>query len=141
MVEHTLKAGGLVRKDPVTSVHPLIRVHPITKEKCIFLNGEFTVGFEGMKEAEFTVLRDFLLDHMIGSHDLQARVRWSPKTVVIFDNRNTIRRCLIIWRQLSVHAFPDTAVVDYMGDDNVAQPRHIFRLASMAEVPIPASRA
>lgn len=30
----------------------------------------------------------------------------------------------------------DTAVVDYISEDNVAEPRHIFRLASMAEVPV-----
>jgi hypothetical protein len=83
--------SGLVRKDPVTSLHPLVRVHPITKQKCIFLNGEFITGFEGMKDPEFRMISDFLLEHLITGHDFQARVSWSPGSIVIFDNRSTIR--------------------------------------------------
>ncbi|KAJ6624414.1 hypothetical protein B0H10DRAFT_2186705 [Mycena sp. CBHHK59/15] len=121
MINHTRLAGGLVRKDPVTSIHPLVRVHPITGSHCIFINGEFITGAVGMKEMEWKTISDFLLQHLIGSHDIQARVHWSPKTIVMFDNRSTIH----------------TAVVDYVDDEHGAQPRHIFRLAAMAEKPIP----
>ncbi|KAJ7660425.1 TauD-domain-containing protein [Mycena rosella] len=114
-------AGGLVRKDPVTSIHPLIRVHPITGARCIFINGEFITGAVGLKDVEWKAMSDFLLQHLIGSHDIQARVHWSPRTIVMFDNRSTIH----------------TAVVDYVDDEYGAQPRHIFRLAAMAEKPIP----
>ncbi|KAJ7914322.1 TauD-domain-containing protein [Mycena leptocephala] len=121
MINHTRLAGGLVRKDPVTTIHPLIRVHPITGARCIFINGEFITGAVGLKDVEWKTISDFLLQHLIGSHDLQARVHWSPRTIVMFDNRSTIH----------------TAVVDYVDDEHGAQPRHIFRLAAMAEKPIP----
>lgn len=91
MIAHTRAVGGLVRKDPVTSVHPLIRIHPVTKSECLFINNEFITGFEGMKDAEFRVLSDFLWQHIVTGHDFQARVHWQPKTVVIFDNRSTLR--------------------------------------------------
>jgi sulfonate dioxygenase len=84
-------AGSLVRKDPITTVHPLVRIHPITRARCIFINGEFITGAVGLKGAEWKPISEFLLQHLIGSHDIQARVHWSPRTIVMFDNRSTIR--------------------------------------------------
>ncbi|KAN0066756.1 hypothetical protein V8E54_015146 [Elaphomyces granulatus] len=123
MIAHARVNGGLVRKDPVQTVHPLIRVHPVTGEKCLFLNGEFITKLQGLKEPETKVLLDFLLNHVITGHDFQARVRWKPRTIVLFDNRSTIH----------------SAVVDYLDDEYGAMPRHIFRLCAMSEKPIPAS--
>ncbi|KAJ4471972.1 TauD-domain-containing protein [Lentinula aciculospora] len=119
MINHTKAFGGLVRKDPVQSIHPLVRVHPVTGEKCIFINGEFITGFQGFKQPEYNALSNFLLNHIVTGHDFQTRVHWQPKTIVIFDNRSTLH----------------SAIVDYF-DENGAKPRHIFRLAAMAEVPI-----
>lgn len=123
MIAHVRLVGGLVRKDPVDTVHPLVRVHPVTGEKCLFINGEFTTKIQGLKEAETKVLLDFLLQHIIMGHDFQARVRWQPKTIVIFDNRSTLH----------------SAIVDYIDEEHGAKPRHIFRLCAMAEKPIPAA--
>ncbi|KAJ7095035.1 alpha-ketoglutarate-dependent taurine dioxygenase [Mycena epipterygia] len=114
-------AGSLVRKDPITTVHPLVRIHPITGARCIFINGEFITGAVGLKDAEWKPISEFLLQHLIGSHDIQARIHWSPRTIVMFDNRSTIH----------------TPVIDYVDDSQVPRPRHIFRLAAMAEKPIP----
>ena len=92
MIASAHQAGGLVRKDPIDTVHPLVRVHPVTGKKCLFLNGEFITQIQGMKDTETKLLVDFLLNHMITGHDFQARVRWQPKTIVMFDNRSTIRK-------------------------------------------------
>lgn len=92
MIAHARMTGGLVRKDPVDTVHPLVRVHPVTGEKCLFLNGEFITKIEGLKEPETRLFIDFLLQHIITGHDFQARVRWSPGTIVMFDNRSTMRK-------------------------------------------------
>ncbi|OJJ42693.1 hypothetical protein ASPZODRAFT_137081 [Penicilliopsis zonata CBS 506.65] len=121
MIDHTRLTGGLVRKDPVETTHPLVRVHPVTGERCLFLNGEFITHVPGLKEAEKAWLLDFLLNHLIAGHDFQARVRWQPRTIVIFDNRSTIH----------------SAIVDYIDEEHGAQPRHIFRLAALAEKPVP----
>ncbi|KAJ5812629.1 hypothetical protein N7474_008930 [Penicillium riverlandense] len=121
MISHTRLTGGLVRKDPVDTVHPLVRVHPVTGEKCLFLNGEFITRIQGMKEPESKWMLDFLMHHMITSHDFQARVRWQPRTIVLFDNRSTLH----------------SAIVDYLDDEHGAQSRHIFRLGALAEKPIP----
>ncbi|KAI9745076.1 MAG: hypothetical protein M1818_001354 [Claussenomyces sp. TS43310] len=119
MIDFSYRNGGLVRKDAVTNVHPLVRVHPVTGKKCLFLNGEFITKIQGMKEAESKLLLNFLLQHMITGHDFQARVKWQPKSIVMFDNRSTLH----------------SAIVDYIDESGAAQPRHIFRLCAMAEVP------
>lgn len=94
MIAHTRLMGGLVRKDPVNTTHPLVCIHPITGEKCLFLNGEFITNLKGLKDTEARWLLDFVLQHIITGHDFQARIRWQPRTIVLFDNRSTIRECL-----------------------------------------------
>jgi sulfonate dioxygenase len=69
-----------------------VRVHPVTGERCLFLNGEFITKILGLKEPETKVLLEYLLQHIITGHDFQARVKWSPKTLVMFDNRSTLRK-------------------------------------------------
>ncbi|KAL2811693.1 hypothetical protein BJX63DRAFT_272063 [Aspergillus granulosus] len=121
MINHARLTGGLVRKDAVETVHPLVRIHPVTGEKCLYLNGEFITKIQGLKEPEQRWLLDFLMQHIVSGHDFQARVRWQPKTIVIFDNRSTIH----------------SAIVDYLDDDYGAKLRHIFRLCALGEKPIP----
>ncbi|KAL4775916.1 hypothetical protein BDW60DRAFT_104052 [Aspergillus nidulans var. acristatus] len=121
MINHARLTGGLVRKDPVDTVHPLVRIHPVTGEKCLWFNGEFITKIPGLKEPEQRWLLDFLMQHIVSGHDFQARVRWQPKTIVIFDNRSTIH----------------SAIVDYIDDDYGAKLRHIFRLCALGEKPIP----
>jgi sulfonate dioxygenase len=98
MINHARTAGGLVRKDAVDTVHPLVRVHPVTGEKCIFMNGEFITKVVGLKDSEAKLLLEFLLQHIMTGHDFQARVRWSPRTIVMFDNRSTIRESCSLFR-------------------------------------------
>ena len=92
MINHAKAAGGLYRKDAIDTIHPLVRVHPVTKEKCLFLNLEFITRIVGLKDPETNLLLQFLLQHMVSGHDFQARVKWSPKTIVMFDNRSLIRK-------------------------------------------------
>ncbi|KAF8249061.1 TauD-domain-containing protein [Wilcoxina mikolae CBS 423.85] len=114
--------GGLCRKDPVTSYHPLVRVHPVTGEKSLFVNDEWITGIQGWKKDETDWLIKYLMDHISKGHDYQIRLQWRPRTVVIFDNRSTCH----------------TATVDY--DGVYEKERHMFRLAAMAEKPIPVHR-
>lgn len=140
MIAHARLTGSLVRKDPVESVHPLVRVHPVTGEKCLFINGEFITKIQGLKEPEFRVLQEFLMQHLITGHDFQARVRWQPRTIVMFDNRSTIRKSFLLKPNATLsNKSTDSAIVDYIDEDNGAKPRHIFRLCALGEQPIPVS--
>lgn len=70
------------------SVHPIVRIHPETRRKMLFVNHSYTVGIEGMSEAEGRGLLDFLLNH---GHrpEFTCRFRWEKGSVAFWDNRCT----------------------------------------------------
>lgn len=108
--------GGVERREPVANVHPLIRTHPVTKEKIIFLNRPFSRRIVELKEEESDYLLKFLYDHIELSHDLQLRAKWEPNTVVVWDNRRVSHSAVIDWLE-PVY-------------------RHAFRITPQAERPV-----
>ena len=86
------KLGGMgkavIATEVLESVHPVIRTHPETGRKAIYVNRAHTVRFVGMTEDESTPLINWLADHCVRP-EFQCRLRWSPGTVAIWDNRAT----------------------------------------------------
>ncbi len=70
------------------NLHPVVRTHPETGRRMLFVNHSYTTGFEGMTEAESKPLLDFLLEH---GHrpEFTFRFRWRPGSVAFWDNRST----------------------------------------------------
>jgi taurine dioxygenase len=68
--------------------HPLVRTHPDTGRKCLFVNASYTIGIEGMTAAEGKALLDFLLEH---GHrpEFTFRFRWQKGSIAFWDNRST----------------------------------------------------
>jgi taurine dioxygenase len=71
------------------AVHPVVRVHPVTGKKVLFVNPQFTVGIKGMEENESRALLDTLY-RTTGTLEYQYRHRWEPDTVVFWDNRTVL---------------------------------------------------
>jgi len=69
--------------------HPVVRTHPITSEKALYVNPVYTVAFEDMTEAESEGLLQFLHAHAIRP-EFTCRFRWTSKTLAIWDNRATM---------------------------------------------------
>jgi taurine dioxygenase len=69
-----------------TWAHPLVRVHPVSGRKALFINPVYTVGIEGMSEAESAALLGFLYKHMTDERFVY-RHRWAVDMLTIWDNR------------------------------------------------------
>lgn len=76
------------RKDkvPASVLHPLVRTHPETKRKSLYLNPIRIEGIAGMPEGEALGLLDELLKHAT-QEIYQYRHRWRPGDLVMWDNR------------------------------------------------------
>ncbi len=67
-----------------TRTHPLARVHPETGRTALFLSLAYTIGIEGMDQAE----ADALIGELYAYVDVSVlRHRWAPGMVVLWDNR------------------------------------------------------
>jgi taurine dioxygenase len=66
--------------------HPVVRTHPVTGRKCIFVNPQFTVRIDGLKAQESrAILKVLFMQAQIPEY--QFRLRWTPGTIVFWDNR------------------------------------------------------
>jgi len=66
--------------------HPLVRTHPITKHKALFVNEQFTLAIKGMREDESRALLD-CLDAQARIPEYQFRFHWEVNSMVFWDNR------------------------------------------------------
>ena len=66
--------------------HPVVRTHPETGRKALFVNGNSTVRVAGLSEHENDALLPFLVEH-VRSPEFQCRFRWDPHSVAFWDNR------------------------------------------------------
>lgn len=73
---------------PDDGVHPIVRTHPETDRKALFVSPRFIIGIEGMADAGAQKLLDELFAHQLGD-DLIYRHKWSLGDLVFWDNRCT----------------------------------------------------
>ncbi|MFP6809334.1 MAG: taurine dioxygenase [Pseudomonadales bacterium] len=68
--------------------HPVIRTHPISGVKGLFVNSLFTVGIKDMKDKESRALLDFLFEHQV-MPEFTCRFSWEKDSIAFWDNRIT----------------------------------------------------
>lgn len=68
--------------------HPVVRTHPETGEKILYVNYGHTVAFKDMTEAESKPILDYLFEHQ-RRPEFTCRFKWEPGSIAFWDNRAT----------------------------------------------------
>ncbi|GHD87636.1 taurine dioxygenase [Streptomyces naganishii JCM 4654] len=100
----------------IATVHPLVRVHPETGERLLFVNGYYVEQIEGLSRPESAAVLDMLLEQAVRP-EYTVRFRWEPGSVAFWDNR---------------------AVIHLAPSDNahLGHPRIMHRVMLAGEVPV-----
>lgn len=94
--------------------HPVVRTHPVTGRRALYVNRMFTQRFTGWTAAESQGLLNFLYEHC-AKPDFCCRFRWQPQSVALWDNR---------------------CVQHYALDDYQAYERLMYRVTISGERPV-----
>lgn len=71
--------------------HPIVRTHPVSGEKALYVDHTYSHGIEGMTDPEAEPLLSFLREH-VTQPAFSCRLRWRPKTFAVWDNRICIHQ-------------------------------------------------
>ncbi|KAL4861965.1 hypothetical protein BDV12DRAFT_207634 [Aspergillus spectabilis] len=112
--EKALRTKGCLRRDPIETIHPVVRTHPVTGWKTLYINENFTKEIVGLEKRVGDALLDTLYRTIAEGYEFQVRWKWSSNAVAIWDNRATFH----------------TGIFDYF-----PHLRHGLRVAPQAEKP------
>ena len=83
--EERLKSAGVEMK-ALTGEHPVVRTHPETGRRALFVNIGHTSHFKGWTQEESRPLLDFLFQHQV-KPEFTCRFQWQPGSIAFWDNR------------------------------------------------------
>lgn len=106
----------LVSRQNLVSEHPLVRVHPETNERVLYVSPSFLKSIVGLTPRESQQLLELLWEHAVRP-EFTVRFKWEPGSIAFWDNRST------------VHLAPsDIFDVDF--------DRQFYRVTHVGDVPI-----
>jgi len=73
--------------------HPVVRTHPVTGKKALYVNRGFTKRLVGVSRDEGTAILQYLYDHAENPL-FQCRFRWQPNSIAFWDNRCVQHRAM-----------------------------------------------
>ena len=79
-------AGDAAQPHDYIAEHPVVRTHPETGRKCLYVNIAHTSHFKGMTEAESAPILQYLFQHQV-KPEFTCRFRWQPGSLAFWDNR------------------------------------------------------
>jgi len=71
-----------------TAEHPVIRTHPLSGKKALYVNSMFTQSIIGLPKAESDTILEFLFAH-VQDPAFQCRFKWKKNSIAFWDNRCT----------------------------------------------------
>ncbi len=111
--ERALDISPIEQDLAAATPHPLIRTHPATGEKALYVDENYTIGIAGLHRREAEPLVSYLISH-VTRPIYQFRLRWQPDMLVIWDNRLVIHQAF---------------------DDFAPHRREMYRSTVLGEVP------
>ncbi len=72
-----------------SSIHPVIKIHPVSKKKFIYINPGFTNHIIGLNATDSNNLLNYLFTFM-NKPEFQIRFKWTKNTIAMWDNRCTM---------------------------------------------------
>lgn len=79
-------SGTATAKQDLVAEHPVVRTHPETGRRALFVNVAHTARFAGWTEEESAPLLNFLFAHQV-KPEFTCRFRWEPNSIAFWDNR------------------------------------------------------
>ncbi|WP_427914196.1 TauD/TfdA dioxygenase family protein [Ramlibacter sp. MMS24-I3-19] len=87
--EDRIKSDGTEEaKKEYRAEHPVVRTHPETGRKALYVNVAHTAGIKGMTDEESAPLLQFLFAHQV-KPEFTCRFVWEPDSIAFWDNRCT----------------------------------------------------
>jgi taurine dioxygenase len=102
-------------KVPEAVLHPIVRTHPESGRKALYINPIRTEGIQGMAESDALLLLDRLIEHA-RKPEFEYRHRWRPGDLVMWDNRSLLHKA--------------------NGDYDMAERRYLYRLMLQGDRPV-----
>ena len=87
--ERVKESGSGIKAEEMVGIHPVVRTHPDTGRKSLFVNSAHTISFDEWTELESAGLLAFLFAHQIAP-EFQCRLSWQAGDIAIWDNRCTL---------------------------------------------------
>ena len=84
--EDRIRTDGKTEAQPLVAEHPVVRTHPETGRKALYVNTAHTVRFAGMTEEESAPLLEFLFQHQV-KPEFTCRFQWRVGSLAFWDNR------------------------------------------------------
>jgi taurine dioxygenase len=90
-----------------SSIHPVIKSHPITNKKFIYINPGFTNHIVGFNATDSSNLLNYLFNFM-NKPEFQIRFKWTENTIAMWDNRCTMHYAIgdYLPNQRKMHRVP-----------------------------------
>lgn len=114
-----------MRRDNPPVEHPLIRTHPVTGEKHLYLSESFTTHIVGVGAEESQRVLDFLFRH-VSKPEYQCRFAWKPGSMAFWDNRAALHYAVADYWPARRLMHRVTIVEDARGAEGAGprEPRH-----------------